>query len=398
MPILQGMISRRAAELVTEALARSPAVALLGPRQVGKTTLANAVAATSPGSVYLDLERAADMARLADADAFLGPLAGRLVVIDEVHRAPRLFEELRGLIDRRRRAGHRTGQFLLLGSASIELLKQSSETLAGRIAFVELDPVSIPEALAYDPAILDTLWLRGGFPDSLLARSDAASLRWREDFIRTYLERDIQQFAGGVSPVVIGRLWTMLAHAQGGLFNASRFAKSLDVSARTVGRYLDLLEGLLLARTLRPWRFNIGKRVVAAPKIYLRDSGIVHALLNIKTREDLFGHPVAGASWEGLIVEAIVAAVPYHVTPWFYRTSAGAELDLVLELAPGRMAAFEIKRRAPSGPPAGFRNACDDIDAVHRFVVFPGPDGFPMGGGVQALAAPEIAATVRDLR
>lgn len=392
------MIPRRAAELVTEALGRSPAVALLGPRQVGKTTLAHAVAAAAPGSVYLDLERAADMARLADADAFLGPLGGRLVVIDEVHRAPRLFEELRGLIDRRRRAGHRTGQFLLLGSASIDLLKQSTETLAGRIAFVELDPVSIPEALAHDPASLDALWLRGGFPDSLLARSDAASLRWREDFTRTYLERDIQQFAGGVSPVVIGRLWTMLAHAQGGLFNASRFAKSLDVSARTVGRYLDLLEGLLLARTLRPWRFNIGKRVVAAPKIYLRDSGIAHALLNIKTREDLFGHPVAGPSWEGLVIEAIVAAAPYSVTPWFYRTSAGAEIDLVLELAPGRLAAFEIKRSAPSGAPAGFRTACDDIDAVHRFVVFPGPNSYPMSGGVQALAASELAATVCDLR
>jgi predicted AAA+ superfamily ATPase len=392
------MIPRRAFELVTEALGRSPAVALLGPRQVGKTTLASAIAAAAPGSVYLDLERAADLARLTDADAFLGPLAGRLVVIDEVHRAPRLFEELRGLIDRRRRAGHRNGQFLLLGSASLDLLKQSSETLAGRIAFVELDPVSIPEALAYDRTSLDALWLRGGFPDSLLARSDAASLRWREDFIRTYLERDIQQFAGGVSPLVIGRLWTMLAHAQGGLFNASRFAKSLDVSARTVGRYLDLLEGLLLARMLRPWRINIGKRVVAAPKIYLRDSGIVHALLNIKTREDLLGHPVAGASWEGLVVEAIIAAAPYRATPFFYRTSAGAEIDLVLELSPGRLAAFEIKRGAPSGLPAGFRNACDDIDAVHRFVVFPGPDGYPMSGGVRALAAPEIAATVPDLR
>lgn len=392
------MIPRYAAQLLTEALARSPAVALLGPRQVGKTTLATTIAAEQPGSVYLDLERAADLARLADSDAFLEPLAGRLVVIDEVHRAPRLFEELRGLIDRRRRAGHRTGQFLLLGSASLDLLKQSSETLAGRIAFVELDPVSIDEALAYDPASLDALWLRGGFPDSILATSDEASLRWREDFIRTYLERDIQQFAGGVSPVIVGRLWTMLAHAQGGLFNASRFAQSLDVSARTVGRYLDLLEGLLLARTLRPWRTNVGKRVVASPKIYLRDSGIVHALLNVTTREDLFGHPVAGASWEGLVIEAIINAAPYRATPWFYRTSAGAEIDLVLELAPGRLAAFEIKRSAPSGASAGFRNACDDINAAHRFIVFPGPEGYPMGSGVRALAAAEIAATVRELR
>lgn len=397
MPILHEMIPRHAKTLLNQTLARSPAVALLGPRQVGKTTLARGIAAATANSVYLDLERAADRARLADADAFLEPLAGCLVVIDEVHRAPRLFEELRGLIDRRRYAGHRTGQFLLLGSASLDLLKQSSETLAGRISFVELDPITIDEALAYDPGSLDALWLRGGFPDSLIAPTDAASLNWRENFIRTYLERDIQQFAGGVSPNVIGRLWTMLAHAQGGLFNASRFAKSLDVSARSVGRYLDLLEGLLLMRMLRPWRSNIGKRVVATPKIYLRDSGIVHALLNIASREDLFGHPVAGLSWEGLVIEEIISAAPYRATPWFYRTNAGNEIDLVLELAPGRLAAFEIKRSAPSGSPAGFRNACDDIGAAHRFVVFAGPDGYPMAGGVHALAASDIAETVRAL-
>jgi len=392
------MLARNAAHAVLDALGRSPAVALLGPRQVGKTTLASAIAAAQPGSVYLDLERTADRARLSDVDAFLNPLAGRLVVLDEVHRAPRLFEDLRGLIDRRRLAGHRTGQFLLLGSASLDLLKQSSETLAGRIAFVELAPVSIDEALAHDDASLDALWLRGGFPDSLLAPSDRASLAWREDFVRTYLERDIQQFASGVSPAVAGRLWSMLAHAQGGLFNGARFAKSLDVSARTVGRYLDLLEGLLLARTLRSWRSNVGKRVVAAPKVYLRDSGIVHALLNITTREDLLGHPIAGMSWEGLLIEAIVAAAPYRATPWFYRTGAGAEIDLVLELSPGRLAAFEIKRSAPSGPSANFRNACDDIDAAHRFIVFSGPEGYAMGGGVRALAAPEVAATVAALR
>lgn len=398
MPNMQGMIFRNAAGETEEALTRSPAVALLGPRQVGKTTLAKSIAASRPQSVYLDLERAADLARLADPEAFLEPLAGRLVVIDEVHRIPRLFEELRGLIDRRRAAGHRTGQFLILGSASLDLLKQSSETLAGRIAYVEMGPVTIEEALGHDPQSLDALWLRGGFPDSLTAASDAESLRWREDFIRSYLERDIQQFAGGISPQVIGRLWTMLAHAQGGLFNASRFAKSLDVSARTVGRYLDLLEGLLLVRTLRPWRFNIGKRVVASPKVYLRDSGIVHALLNLETREDLLGHPVVGASWEGCAIEAIIAAAPERATPWFYRTSAGAEIDLVLELSPGRLAAFEVKRSAPAGAPAGFRNACDDIAAVHRFMVFPGPGSYSMGGGVKALAAIDIASTASALK
>ncbi len=392
------MISRRAAKIAKEALDRSPAVALLGPRQVGKTTLARAIAEAHRESVYLDLERTGDRARLADADAFLEPLAGRLVVIDEVHRAPRLFEELRGLIDRRRAAGHRTGQFLILGSASIDLLKQSSETLAGRIAFVDMGPVSIEESLAHDRGSLDRLWLRGGFPDSLLARGDAASLAWRDDFIRSYLERDIQQFASGVSAQTIMRLWTMLAHAQGGLFNASRFAGSLDVSARTVGRYLDLLEGLLLVRTLRPWRAKVGKRLVAAPKIYLRDSGLVHALLNIKTRQELLGHPVAGASWEGLVIEAIITASPNRATPWFYRTSAGAEIDLVLELAHNRLAAFEIKRSAPAGAPANFRAACGDIDATHRFMVYPGPESYAMGNGVKALAVQDIAKVVGGLK
>lgn len=392
------MLPRRAALLVEQALDRAPAVALLGPRQVGKTTLARAIADGRDQSVYLDLERAADRARLSDAEAFLEPLAGRLVVIDEVHRAPSLFEELRGAIDRRR-AGFRHGQFLILGSASIDLLKQSSETLAGRIAaYVELDPVSIREALEYAPDSLNALWLRGGFPDSLLATSDKASLAWRTNFVRSYLERDIQQFAGGVSAHTIERLWTMLAHTQGGLFNASRFAQSLDVSARTVGRYLDLLEGLLLVRTLRPWRGNVGKRVVAAPKIYLCDSGIVHALLNISTREELLGHPVVGGSWEGMVIGEIIAAAPDRSTAWFYRTSAGAEIDLVLELSPGRLAAFEIKRSAPASLPAGFRNACEDISAAHRFIVYPGPGSYPTSGGVTVLAASDIAERVGGLK
>lgn len=392
------MIPRRAARQIEDALNRAPAVALLGPRQVGKTTLARAIASARPGAIYLDLERSSDRARMADPEAFLEPLGGRLVVLDEVHRAPRLFEELRGVIDRRRATGHRTGQFLMLGSASIDLLKQSSETLAGRIAFVDMGPISIDEARAYAPRSLDQLWLRGGFPDSFLADDDTTSLAWREDFIRSYLERDIQQFAGGVSTQTIGRLWTMLAHAQGGLFNASRFAKSLDVSARTVGRYLDLLEGLLLVRTLLPWRANIGKRLVAAPKIYLRDSGVVHALLNIETREDLLGHPVVGSSWEGHVIESIIANAPPRATPWFYRTSAGAEIDLILELAPNRLAAFEIKRSAPSGAPANFKAACDDIGAQHRFIVFPGPGSYPLGAGVKALAAPDILEAVSELR
>jgi uncharacterized protein len=392
------MIPRDAETQIQEALLWSPAVALLGPRQSGKTTLAKAVAAARTGAIYLDLERADDRARLRSPADFLGPLAGRLVVIDEVHRAPGLFEELRGEIDARRQAGHRAGQFLILGSASMALLRQSSETLAGRIAFVDLRPLSIRETLAYDPTALDTLWLRGGFPESFLASSDKVSLEWRRHFIRTYLERDIQQFGGAISPSITERLWTMLAHAQGGLLNASRLAKSCEVSSRTIGRYIDLLEGLLLVRALRPWRANAGKRVVASPKLYLRDSGIVHALLNIENREELFGHPVVGTSWEGLVIESIINAAPPRATPWFYRTSAGTEIDLILELAPGRLAAFEIKRSLTPNVARGLLAGCVDISAVHRFLVYPGPDQFAMGNGVTALPVGDIATTVAALK
>ena len=392
------MIPRDATAEIRQLLSYSPAVALLGPRQVGKTTLAKSIAANHSGSVYLDLERATDRARLANPDDFLSSLGGRLVVIDEVHRAPEIFQELRGIIDRRRETGHRHGQFLILGSASLELLKQSSETLAGRISYVDLGPLSIHEALDYDSDALDRLWLRGGFPESFLAPSDAASLNWRLNFVRSYLEREIPLFAGAVSTVATERLWTMLAHTQGGLLNASRLAVSLEVSARTIGRYIDLLDGLLLVRSLRPWRSNVGKRVVASPKVYLRDSGIVHALLNIETREDLFGHPVAGTSWEGLVIESILAAAPSRATAWFYRSSAGSEIDLVLELAPQRLAAFEIKRSLAAGIPKGFLTACEDIGAAHRFLIYPGLDQFPLAREVTALPTVAIAETVRQLR
>jgi hypothetical protein len=280
----------------------------------------------------------------------------------------------------------------------MDLLKQSSESLAGRVAYVDLGPITIPEALEHDPTSLDQLWVRGGFPESFLAGDDAAGLDWRLNFVRTYLERDLQQFAGGVSPATVGRLWTMLAHSQGGLFNASRFAAALEVSARTIGRYVEVLEGLLLARVLRPWRANVGKRIVAAPKIYLRDSGIVHALLNIGTREALYGHPVLGASWEGLVIETILAAAPPRAQPFFYRTSAGAEIDLVLELSPGRLAAFEIKRGVPTAEQrARFHKACVDLNAAHRFMVFQGPEGFAMANNIRAVAVSEASQIAAGL-
>jgi uncharacterized protein len=394
---MQYMITRDALPILRKQLASSAAVALLGPRQVGKTTLARTLGAEAGDAIYLDLERPTDLDKLADAERFLDGLGGRLVIIDEVHRLPGLFPILRGQIDQRRRAEQNFGQFLLLGSASLDLLKQSAESLAGRIAFVALTPLTIPEALANDTNSLETLWVRGGFPNSYLAASDEDSLNWRQNFISSYLERDILQFAGGISPRTMGRMLTMIAHAQGGLFNASRLSASLEVSARTVGRYVEILEQLLLLRTLRPWRANIGKRMVAAPKLYLRDSGLVHALLNIATREDLFGHPVLGASWEGLIIESIMAAAPRRATPWFYRTAAGAEIDLVLELSPGRLAAFEIKRSQVSSAVKRFASACNDISATHRFIVYAGSEGYSAAENVQVISPSEIRAIVEAL-
>ncbi len=303
------MIPRLALHDVRSALDTFPVVALLGPRQVGKTTLAHTVAeALGADRVrYLDLESPTDRARLTDADAYFEAQRGRLVILDEIHRTPELFALLRGVVDRRRRSGLRTGQFLVVGSASLDLLRQSSESLAGRIGFVELTPIGIEE-IRHERQAIDRLWLRGGFPDSLFAKSDAASLSWRKNFVKSYLERDIPQFGPRVPAETLRRFWMMLAHNQGEQLNAARLASGLGVSGQTVARYLDLLVDLLLVRRLPPWSGNVGKRLVKSPKVYVRDSGIVHALLGLESLEDVLGHPVAGPSWEGMVVESVIAA------------------------------------------------------------------------------------------
>ena len=283
--------------MVQDALERQAAVALIGPRQVGKTTLAIAIG-EGAGALYLDLEAKEDRAKLSDAALFLRAFEDRLVILDEIHRAPELFQTLRGLIDLGRRHGRRHGRFLILGSASIDLLRQSGESLAGRIAYVEMGPLNVLEAGA-DEATRTSLWVRGGFPDSTLARSDAESLVIRKDFIRSYLERDVPQFGPRIPAVTLERLWTMLAHGQGTLLNASRLAAGLSVSAPTVTRYIDLLCDLLLVRRLPPFHANTGKRLVKSPKVYVRDSGIVHALLGLEDYAEIAGHPVVRASWEG---------------------------------------------------------------------------------------------------
>ncbi len=385
------MYQRRTHQTVLSALDSQAAVVLLGPRQVGKTTLAMEIASLRP-SVYLDLERAADQQILAEPDLYLDEQVGQLVILDEVQQMPGLFRSLRGQIDTRRRRGFRTGQFLLLGSASNVLLHQSAESLAGRVRYIEMPPLLLDEVGADR---LNALWLRGGFPDSFQAASDADSMNWREDFLRTYLERDIPALGPRIPATTLRRFWTMLAHAQGGLLNAAALAEGLGVSGQTVGRYLDLLVDLMLVRRLQPWHENVGKRLVKSPKVYVRDSGLVHALLGLGTLEGLLGHPVVGGSWEGFCVETLIAAAPQGTEPCFYRTSAGAEVDLVLRLPGGGIWAIEIKRTTAPKVSRGFHLSVTDIGATRKLLVYAGERDIPVGDGLRAMP---LAAAVDALR
>jgi predicted AAA+ superfamily ATPase len=382
------MIERRIDADLKALLAESPAVAMLGPRQAGKTTLALAVAERLP-SIYLDLESPADRARISEPELYFADHADELVILDEIHRAPGIFETLRGTIDRGRREGRGAGRFLLLGSAAIDLLAQSGETLAGRIAYVELDPFDISELGA---EAVDPLWLRGGFPESYLAASDAASLRWREDFIRTYLEREIPQLGPRIPAETLRRLWTMLAHNQAQLLNATAIARGLGVSTPTVNAYLDLLVDLLLVRRLQPRLANVGKRQVRSPKTYVRDPGLLHALLGLGDKEALLGHPVLGASWEGYVIENLIALAPARVEPSFYRTSGGAEIDLILSWPDGREWAIEVKRSLSPRPTRGMRSAIEDLEPERGFIVYPGEDRYPVADGIEVVGLPELAA------
>jgi predicted AAA+ superfamily ATPase len=367
-------------ELV-EAIDGNPAAALLGPRQVGKTTLALEVGSTRP-SLYLDLESVSDRAKLADPQRYLAEHENELVILDEVHRAPELFQSLRGLIDRGRRHGKRAGRFLLLGSASMDLLKQSGESLAGRITYLELAPF---DALEIEDTETDRLWLRGGFPSSFLASTDPTSLKWRQDFIRTYLERDIPQFGPRVPAETLQRFWTMLAHDQSSLLNAATLARGLGVDGKTVARYLDLLVDLLLVRRLPAWHRNVGKRLVRSPKVMVRDTGIVHALLGLSDKEQLLGHPVVGHSWESFVIETLLDVAPAGTEASFYRTSAGAEIDLVLAPPGEGLWAIEIKRSSAPTVEKGFHIACEDLKPKRRFVVYPGEERFPIASDTEVI-------------
>ena len=388
------MIKRRIHDKLVESIDHSPAVGLLGPRQVGKTTLALEMGATRP-SLYLDLESPADRAKLADAGRYLAEHEDKLVILDEVHRAPEIFQILRGLIDQGRRRGKVGGRFLLLGSASVELLKQSGESLAGRISYLELTPFDATEV---DGERMDRLWIRGGFPASFLAANDRISLDWREDFIRTYLERDVPQFGSRIPAETLRRFWTMLAHHQAGMHNAATLAQGLGVDGKTVARYLDLLVDLLLVRRLSPWHRNVGKRLVKSPRVFVRDSGLVHALLGLGNKEQLLGHPVVGPSWESFVLETLLVLAPRGTEANFYRTAAGAEIDLVLTLPGGKLWAVEIKRSSAPKLERGFHLACADLKPARRFVVYPGDDRFPLDAETEVLGLAELGKRLQALK
>ena len=388
------MLPRRLSARLNHLLRHSPAVVLLGPRQAGKTTLALQIAETRP-SVYLDLEDETDRLKLSDPVRYFADHERELVILDEVHRLPELFQRLRGVIDRGRRSGKPNGQFLLLGSAAMDLLRQSGESLAGRISYLELGPF---DALEVPPDQLDRLWVRGGFPRSFLADNDDLSVEWRRDFIRTYLERDIPQFGSRIPAETLRRFWTMLAHNQSQRFNAAELASGLGVDGKTTASYLDLLVDLLLVRRLRAWHRNVGKRLVKSPKVYVRDSGIVHALLGIRDKETLLGHPVAGPSWESFVTETLIAAAPDGTEAHYYRTATGTEIDLLLTLPGGKLWAIEIKRSSAPSVERGFHLACADLKPNKRFVVYSGSERFPLNADTDVIGLSELGRALQEAK
>lgn len=365
-------------------MAQYPAVALLGARQVGKTTLAKTIA-KHQNSIYLDLEAPEDLLKLSDPGSYLSGHGDKLVILDEIQRAPDLFGVLRGIIDRNRERGRKAGQFLLLGSASMDLLRQSSESLAGRISYLEMSGLNVLETGHNRDALLN-LWFKGGFPDAYLAGDESLAMDWLENLIRTYLERDVPQMGFRVPANRLRRLWTMLAHNQGETANCSNLGGNLEIDGKTVSHYIDILVDLLLVRRLEPWHNNVKKRLIKSPRFYIRDTGILHRLLGIDDYESLLSNPVLGKSWEGFVVENIHSVLPRRAETYYYRTAAGAEIDLVINFSSAETWAVEIKHGAAPKLGKHFSSTCEDVGATHKYVVYGGDDEFLVGDGVTMIA------------
>jgi uncharacterized protein len=387
------MLKRFITDRLKNTLARVPAIALLGARQVGKTTLAKAIAEETP-SLYLDLEDPEDLLKLSDPKSFLRLHSDKLIILDEIQRAPDLFMVLRGIIDENRQTGRGAGQFLLLGSASMDLMRQSSESLAGRIRYIQMSGLNVLET---GERTVQNLWLRGGFPESTLAPDDAAAMDWLEDLIRTYLERDVSQMGFQVPASRLRRLWTMLAHMQGETVNDSKLASNLEVDAKTIRRYIDILTDLLLVRRIEPWHANVKKRLVKSPRYYVRDSGILHRLLGVGSHDALLSNPVLGKSWEGFVMENLHSVLPRLAETYFYRTAAGAEIDLVINMPNGEIWAVEIKHGVAPKLGKHFHETCEDVGATHKYVVYGGSDTFPIGSNVQMMSLQKMMQVLAQM-
>lgn len=377
---MHGILERDLLAQVETALAESPATAILGPRQCGKTTLAREIVEKRPGAVYLDLERPSDLRQLADPELFFALRRNAngqpLVCLDEIQRAPEVFPVLRSILDE----SGRNGQLLMLGSASPDLLRQTSETLAGRLRYLELTPLTAREVGAREVEGLARLWVRGGFPRSYLAETEGASFRWRESFVQTFLERDLPQLGFRLPAAGLNRLWRMLAHGHGQLFNSSKLGASLGVSHHTVRHHLDVLAGTFMVRVLEPREDNLKKRLVKSPKVYLRDTGILHCLLGVEDEGDLLARPSRGESWEGLVIENVIAAASGW-EPSFYRTTNGAEIDLVLSRGRRRIA-VECKAATAPTVSVGFWQALEDLAIDEAWIVAPVKEAYPLREGV----------------
>jgi uncharacterized protein len=378
---MQTLIPRKITDKVKNRLNNFPAVALLGPRQAGKSTIALMVTKEIPKSIYLDLERPADLNKLTDPEAFFNQFCDYTICLDEIQRTPEIFPILRGVIDR----GQRNGQFLILGSASRDLIRQSSESLAGRLSYLDITPFSLEEASFSSQA---EHWLKGGFPRSILTSDDEISIQWREDYIRTFLERDIPQLGFRIPANTLARFWRMLAHCHGQVLNSSKLADSMGVSSHTIRKYIDLLEQTFMVRTLPPYWKNTKKRLIKSPKVYLRDSGILHSLLSIDGMEELFSNPIYGASYEGYIIENILSCFPRWQAS-YYRTSSGAEVDLILQKGQKQIA-IEIKASTSPRLSKGTWNSLKEIAPDETIVIAQVDTSYPLGNNVKVMPIKEF--------